>query len=376
VRFCFFTHMPWRFQPERPASWPPPNSDFEPVRGSTELNAYFQQVKLAEDVGFDCVGFGEEHSNPFGLVPNACLAGSYAAAITKRVRIAVMGAPIPLLNPIRVAEEYAWLDVVTGGRLEAGLLRGVPQNYFAYNVDPDESWDRYAEALELICTAWNSTTPFPWSSRFYHFPSVSVWPRPLQTPFPPVLISAGSSRSIELAAAVGARVGEIHLTSPSALTAVGERFRQYKRLCREKWGDVPTHATWIGVYGCVAPTDHEARSLFFPAVEYLFQVLSGGFETNKAKVLANTSYAGGQKAPPAARPALSPQERLEAGLVVCGSPETVAGQLARIHEVTGASTISLHLQVGNMDPEAACQSIRLTGEYIIPRFRPPVEAVQ
>lgn len=109
--------------------------------------------------GFDWVGIGEEHSNPFGMLPNPCLAAAFISAISQRVRIAILGAPVPLLNPLRIAEEYAWIDVVSGGRLEAGLVRGVPQNYAAYNVNPDESWECFVGFLLRMAQACAARAP-------------------------------------------------------------------------------------------------------------------------------------------------------------------------------------------------------------------------
>ena len=89
---------------------------------------------FAEACGFDWVGCNEHHFSPYSLMANCNLIGAALAQRTTRVKLAMLGNLIPLLNPIRVAEEYAMLDVMSGGRLIAGMIRGMPHEYIAYNV--------------------------------------------------------------------------------------------------------------------------------------------------------------------------------------------------------------------------------------------------
>src|SRR3546814_12212170 len=96
----------------------------------------------AEDCGWDGVGCNEHHFSPYGLMSNCNVIGSILATRTSRVNICMFGNLVPLLNPIRVAEEYAMLDVIAGGRPMCGLMRGIPHEYIAYNMPPDESRSR------------------------------------------------------------------------------------------------------------------------------------------------------------------------------------------------------------------------------------------
>src|SRR5262249_23934447 len=126
-----------------------------------------------------------------------------AGALTQRVRratIALLGPTVPILNPVRVAEEVAMLDNLTGGRVVAGMLRGTSNEYATYNVNPAESRERFEEAMELIVNAWTQPQPFGWQGRYYEFRSVSIWPRPVQQPHPPIFMSGSSPESGELAA--------------------------------------------------------------------------------------------------------------------------------------------------------------------------------
>src|SRR6267378_1686053 len=151
--FCCFNPIPWPKVPERPNAWPYSNRDFAPDWARTYYRSQIEQLRFAEECGFDWVGLGEDHMTAYSLTPNPALIVSIIGYLTKRVKLAIMGLPLPLLNPIRAAEECAMLDVLTGGRLIVGFIRGVPQNYAAYNVEPNESRERFEEASQLIVRA-------------------------------------------------------------------------------------------------------------------------------------------------------------------------------------------------------------------------------
>ena len=91
----------------------------------------------------------EHHFSPFSLTPNPMLLAGALTQVVKQAKIAVLGPTLPMLNPVRVAEEFAMLDTMTGGRVVAGLMRGTPNEYVTYNVNPEESRARFQEALAL-----------------------------------------------------------------------------------------------------------------------------------------------------------------------------------------------------------------------------------
>ena len=126
MEFNFFHLMPYPDYPEPPDSWPVANKPFSPERGKELYDAYIDTMAYAEPCGFDWVGCNEHHFSPYGLMSNCNLIGAILANRTKKAGIAMCGNLVPLLNPIRVAEEYAMLDVLSGGRLIAGFMRGIP----------------------------------------------------------------------------------------------------------------------------------------------------------------------------------------------------------------------------------------------------------
>ena len=121
---------------------------------------------------------------------------------TKRVKIAVLGRALPLVNnPITIAEEFAMLDTLSRGRMIAGFVRGIGTEYHATGLNPVFSHDRFHDAHDLIVQAWTRPGPFEFESENYNFRYVNLWPRPYQRPHPPIWIpSQGSAETIDWAA--------------------------------------------------------------------------------------------------------------------------------------------------------------------------------
>ena len=131
--------MPYTHLELESHDWPFPNRYFDPQKASALYKTYVESMIHAEGCGFDWVGCNEHHFSPYGMMANCNLIGGALAYPTKRVKIAMIGNLVPLNNPIRIAEEYAMLDCMSGGRLVAGLMRGIPHEYLAYNIPPGES---------------------------------------------------------------------------------------------------------------------------------------------------------------------------------------------------------------------------------------------
>ena len=104
------------------------------------------------------------------LNPNPMVMAGALTQVVKRAKIALLGPNIPINNPIRVAEEFAMLDTLTGGRVVAGLMRGTGNEYVTYNVNPSESRERFAEAVDLIRMAWSQTTPVRLAGQILRIP--------------------------------------------------------------------------------------------------------------------------------------------------------------------------------------------------------------
>jgi alkanesulfonate monooxygenase SsuD/methylene tetrahydromethanopterin reductase-like flavin-dependent oxidoreductase (luciferase family) len=167
MRFIWFNLMPWPYLPENfreeyRSVWVDiPSSLYDPVRGHEVYNEYLDQLEFAETLGFDGLGVNEHHANAYGLMPSPNLMAAALARRTSRAALVVLGSSIALYKPpIRVAEEFAMLDVISGGRLVAGFPVGTSMDTnYAYGRVPATLRERYAEAHDLIRKAWAADDP-------------------------------------------------------------------------------------------------------------------------------------------------------------------------------------------------------------------------
>ena len=135
---------------------PIPNTYFEPAAGALNYREHLDEMAYCEELGFDGVVFNEHHYSAYGTMPSPNLIAAALSQRTRRIKIGVLGTILPLRHhPVRVAEEYAMLDCLTGGRLIAGFVRGIPSEYLWYHIDPAESRGRFEEAYDLVLTAWS-----------------------------------------------------------------------------------------------------------------------------------------------------------------------------------------------------------------------------
>src|SRR6185437_5676957 len=153
------------------------------------------------------------------LTPNPTVFAGAMTQVVRRAKIALLGSLIPMLNPVRVAEEVAMLDTMSQGRIVAGMLRGTPNENITYNMNPSESRARFEEAFHLIRHAWTENQPFGWQGRYFSFRSIAVWPRPVQQPHPPIFMSGSSPESAVFAARQRVNVAMAVTTLPLATAA-------------------------------------------------------------------------------------------------------------------------------------------------------------
>jgi alkanesulfonate monooxygenase SsuD/methylene tetrahydromethanopterin reductase-like flavin-dependent oxidoreductase (luciferase family) len=135
------------------------NTHFDPVRGAQLYNEYFDERIYAEELGFDGVMLNEHHQTPFCMGAVMDVEAAVLARITKKVKIVLLGNPLPVADPLRLAEELAMIDMISGGRLVPGFVRGAGSEQIANNINPAYNRERFNEAHDFIAKAW--TTPGP-----------------------------------------------------------------------------------------------------------------------------------------------------------------------------------------------------------------------
>lgn len=363
--------MPYTLVDE-PAGWPAPHRLFDPVEGHRLYREYLDEMALAEELGFDWIGCNEHHSTPYGLMSNPNLIGSALAQRTTRVRLAMLGCLIPLLNPLRVAEEYAMLDVLSGGRLIAGFIRGIPNEYVAYSVNPDESWERFEEAFDLIVRAWTEPEPFGWEGKYWQFRAVSTWPRPYQQPHPPILMSGGSKESAQFAARKRAKLGIVQLVN---LESARENIEIYRATAREcGWEPAPDDVL-VGMHTHVARTDAEALQTLSENEDYFYRVLSDTSNRANELVVSGTRYYATDEAREwrlqrrRTLKQLSVEDRLARNALLCGSPETVIRQIQTVVDAVKPGVMNVNFKIGRIPHEKVVSSMKLFATEVLPHVR-------
>jgi len=372
MKFSYTHHMPYTGVAQAGQDWPVPNKQFDPDEGIRVYRAGIDSKVFAEECGFDWIGSNEHHMSPYGLMPNPNLIGACVAERTSRSMILQSGNIVPIVNPIRVAEEYAMLDMISGGRLVAGFMRGIPHEYVAYNVPPSESYGRMNEAIELIKKAWTEPEPFGWEGEFYQFRAVSIWPKPAQKPHPEIVMSASSDGSARLAAKHRATMGVLRIQDYETAHRSIDVYREHAREC----GWVPGPENIILAMNCsVAPTKEEAMQTLRSGYEYFFGVLGGGIRTAQKLVVQKTRYfnddadAERQTSKLQAHKQLSLEERMERGLVMCGTPDMAIEQITRLHQEFGHGVTNLSIKIGNVPDEKVRQTMELLRDEVFPAVR-------
>lgn len=349
-----------------------PNSYFDPKQGTGIYNRYIGELELADKLGFDGICVNEHHSTAYGLMPAPNLIAAALTRNTTRAKICILGRALPLVNnPVYIAEEFAMLDQMSGGRIVTGFVRGIGSEYYAAGIDPTLSHARYYEAHDLILQAWTREGPFKYHGRHYNFDYVNIWPRPVQQPHPPVWVpSQGSRETIEWCAAKERRYTYLQTFSPIHLAQ--KNFDMYRECARNN-GYEPdkTQLGWaIPMY--VAETDEQARREVQPHIEAFYnRFLRSTLELRMPpgySSIASTKMLIEQKF--ALRSTQQTVDSLaELGMVIFGSPKTVREILLHYREKMGIGHLIAMLQIGPQPAEQTDKSMRLFAAEILPHLQ-------
>jgi alkanesulfonate monooxygenase SsuD/methylene tetrahydromethanopterin reductase-like flavin-dependent oxidoreductase (luciferase family) len=187
-----------------------PNGNVDPHVAHGLLNRYLDEFALCDEVGLDIM-VNEHHATATCMTVSVPMALAIIARETKRARLLSLGNPIANRpDPVRVAEEMAWLDVLSGGRTELGLVKGAAYEIAPANSNPARIMRRYWEAHDLILKALSTHDgPFSWEGEFFHYRNVNIWPRPVQQPHPPIWMTGMSAATGRVAAEKGHVVGTL-----------------------------------------------------------------------------------------------------------------------------------------------------------------------
>ena len=255
----------------------PPNS------GLAWHEPYADMLKclpIAEDLGYESAFQVSHHAQKDGLCPGPLIACAGAAAVTKRMRIGTGVLLVPLYAPLKLAEDVAVLDNLSGGRFVFGVAPGyVAKEFEAHGIAREERVGRFEEALDLMTRAWTEDF-FEFDGKYYQVPRTQLTPKPAQRPHPPIWYGVSAKSSLRRAA----RRHAVQIMSPRhGPEELVEHFKPYEETAKEIGWAIPERPIMRSVF--VAPTKAAAEAIATPALNYLFTELYGAASAAGDRVL-------------------------------------------------------------------------------------------
>ena len=311
-------------------SWPERRTEI-----ATVYQRGLERIEIMDQNGYDAVWLTEHHFNDYSVCPSIPVIGTYAAARTKNIRIGTGVCLAGFYHPLRLAEEIALLDILSGGRVNWGAGRGFDLKEFqAFGVPVEESHARFRETVDIVLKAW-TTDRLTYAGKYFSFDNVEVLPKPLQQPHPPVWTAASSPAAIEWAASVGYSI----LMDPHATHAeLGHKWELYRDTLTRHGHTIEGRQTPMARLLAIASTQEKATEVARQGAQWLVN-----------------SYV-----PPEMYGDGDPVQRYVDDVVIHGTPEKVVDELTRLRE-------EIHLDYIIGAPLSHESFMQFT-DYVLPRM--------
>jgi alkanesulfonate monooxygenase SsuD/methylene tetrahydromethanopterin reductase-like flavin-dependent oxidoreductase (luciferase family) len=350
-----------------------PSSLFDPAACHSMYNEYLDELEYADQLGFDGIGVNEHHANAYGLMPSPNLMLAALARRTRNAGLAVIGNSLALYNPpIRVAEEMAMLDVISGGRLVAGFPVGTAMDTtFAYGQTPATLREKYREAHELVIKAWTTPEPFAFNGKYTKLRYVNIWPRPIQKPHPPVWIPGGGSvETWDFAAK--------HDYAYAFLTYFG--YEPARAVMKGYWEAVeragrdlnPHRAGYVQVIA-ISETDAMAEEEYSEAASYLYHRclhVPDSFGVSPGYLTVKTIKSLKSPLTLETLGKLKWKDFVDQGYIIAGSPKTVRERLESVVKDLRVGNLFALLHFGNLGREQTMKNTELYAKEVMPHLKP------
>lgn len=386
MKITLFEQAPYRYMPDDFAQHyesvnTTPYSLTTPDGVYSSMRDFMDELMLGARSGFDGIAMTEHAQSSYDLTPNPDLMLSALGYMTETEGLDVALFPMGRVlgkarEPVRVAEEYAILDVLSGGRLVAGFPIGLHYDAALCNgIAPIEIRPRFDENLELILRAWNDPDPFAHNGRFSQYPQVNIWPRPLQPNVPVWITGIGNPRTMQMC--LERNFGFNYLSWFGAkLTG--------KRIFDRLWDiadqvGVPRNPYRLGFLQtiAVAETDERAEIEYAKHVEYCFHTglgsvplhkiaMPGGIDIRGVEAIVKDPGDFGIYQYTSAAPF---RDLVDSGAVICGSPATVREQIRDFCSQYGIGVLHAMLGFGSLPRDLAMKNIQLFAEEVAPYLR-------
>lgn len=375
----YYTKLPEDYGDTVGSSWvTPPASIAKPDQVGKDYRMYIDLMQQADGLGWDSLLLNEHHQTSLAMTPSPNLIASILAATTETAAIALCGNSLALYNPpVRVAEELAMIDTISGGRLIAGMVFGTPMDSaFAYGVPGVELRERFHEARNLILRAWNTDEPFTFNGEYTKLRYVNTWPRPVQKQIPIWVPGSGSVETWDVVNDNDYCYGYLSFSGKKSAEPIVNSFWEYTESTGANMN--PNRMAFTQVI-CVADTDEEAERLYSDAVKYFYRQNPVGPEfasppgyTSQAsmrEMMRRERVVTAEERMKAARGELSFWEYDELGYIIAGTPERVEQRVRELAIELRIGQLITCMHVGNLSQEVAEMNNRLFAEKVIPKLR-------
>ncbi len=347
------------------------NEHFDPELGKALYDRHLRTLVRADQLGFDGIAINEHHSMVYSMSPCVSLHAARLIGLTQNAKIWVGGTPINLMYPNRVSEEYAMLDVMSGGRMEYAFPLGTGMEYWSNEgtINPTTARGRFRESLDIVLKSWTEDGPLRYDGEFYNYRYLNPWPKPFQKPHPKCfIVGTGSEETVSLAVDYGLGYSIVFVPIPNQLRA----FARLRELAEERGRTVTPDDLIIVVMAYVADTDEQAVAEARPHIERFFSwfhrvtprfLVPPGYVTTK-EFLRRASDKAMAKSTEA-----SWDDMVSIGRIACGSPETVADTIVSWCEEAGAGRVNVVLENGDMPEWKTVKSMTMFAEEVMPRIK-------
>ncbi len=290
----------------------------------------FQRIDIMEQNGYDAVWLAEHHFSSFSICPSIHLMGTHIAARTKNLRIGTGVSLAPFYNPLRLAEEVALLDVLSGGRVNWGVGRGYQEGEFqAFGVDPQHSYEVFREHVQAVIGAWTNDR-LTFDGEHFSCEDVEVLPKPVQAPHPSVWLASSSPEAMTWAARNGF---SIMLDPHSAHTRIAEKRELYREILEQNGHSIEGREIPMARLIACAPTREEAKRIARQGAEWTVgshrkkgvraAVVDSALNRERADLTAEHTFR---------QPDETAIERYLNGVIIYGTPDELVDEIARLKE--------------------------------------------
>ena len=374
MKVYYFSEFPYHEYPDEEGEKYPslrltfPNTYFNPQVANGLFQRYFDECIYVDEMGFDGIMLNEHHNTPSCMNAATNLSGAVLARTTQHAKILLLGNILPIHeNPVRLAEEIAMIDVISGGRVISGMVRGTGVETIATNGNPLHNRERFEECHDLVIKTWTTPGPFRWEGKHYNFRVVNPWIVPVQKPHPPIWVPGTASPET---AQWAAKYGYTYVAFLTPLDVTEDLFGIYRTAAAEE--DYEPTADNFGYLLCcyVAETQEKADE---EARHFIWRM---GTTTRGPREFMNpVGYRSQQGEQVAARRAVRPliqqsyEELKENYHIVAGTPDTVLEKIQYLHQRLGMEHLIFYGQESRMSHQATMSNIGLFGREVLPEIQ-------